>query len=848
MTKHPQVRSGTLELPGEATTRRNLMSSRALTLSGWVLSALLLAAVAGLVGYQRGEDIDNTRERHEWLARVLEDHASRVIDAASMATAMVADGAARSDHRQSAEMAALVRQSLASQSTLRALGVLSADGQVLAAAGTLVAGTWVEMSSLGPLPEGDRARLATYVRGRDLPQRQAQEPPLPGLGVLPFVRHLARPGQPPLYVVALINPDVFANFQEQTLRDSRRAAAMLDYDGRVVAATDSARVTALQSLADRPPLTQFLPAREHGSWVGPGLGEGTRVAAFRSLRHHPLLVFVDVEREAVTAATYQRMRWFVVAGVAAAALLLGLSWLAARTQRSDETARQALDAAQAALAARGRELSVVFASVRELLFRTDAQGAVNLINARWELATGRPLSEALGQPLSALVAPLSRDAVSALFEPDPNGSAQHAEVFIDGPQGRLSRFELTVVPLFEGGRLVGFAGSGVDMTELLATQQQLRSQLAFNASVIESNPLPMAVLDTLNRYVRVNRAWESFTGRSRDRVIGTLASLGDNAEVQRLHRAKDQQLYLQGGEVHYETQAVRADGSLRDVFVSKALTLGGDARPTGIVSAFMDVSEFREAERATRLARDAAEHASMAKSAFIANISHELRTPLQSILGFSELGARSVHASPRTASLFQDVYRSGQRMLALVNDLLDLSKLDRPGLELDLMRQDLRDLVQDVCAELAPLASAKQLSLRTQLPAHPLVSNVDGPRLQQVIRNLLANAIRFSPTGTRIDISAAAGNASGDEIALRVADEGPGVPADEREAIFEPFVQSSRTRNGAGGTGLGLAISRRIVRAHGGRIEVQGREPAGTVFAVCLPAARFGETRPSTLP
>ncbi|MBL8327615.1 MAG: PAS domain S-box protein [Rubrivivax sp.] len=825
-----------------ADPRGDFASSRMLGLAGSLLALALLASVVALVWYQFREDRSRALERHELLARVLEDHATRVIDGAGQATSALADLLLRDDGMAPAELASAVRQTLANQSGLRALAVLDGEGSVLAGAGTVDSGTRVDLRQLGLLPAAGKVELRPYLAGRGLPLVGTPTSGPQGLGVMPVLQLVQRGDRPAWLVVALLNPDLFANFQEQTLRDTRRSAALIDFDGQVLAATHSSGLQAQQRLMDLVPLQRYLPGREQGSWIGPGLRMGERLAAFRALRQHALFVMVDIDHAAVTSATVERVRWFVVAGVSAALLIVLLSLAAARAQRAREQSRLALDAAQAALAARARELDGVFASVRELLFRTDARGLLELMNAGWARAHALPLAQALGRPLEQLVAPASRELVASLFVADAQGLAKRAEVAMVDADGQTRLLEMTVVPLFERGHLLGFAGSAVDMTELLSTQRQLRAQLAFNGSLIESNPLPMVVLDTMNRYVRVNRAWESFTGRSRDRVVGTLASLAHAPDLARLHDQRDRQLMSEGGEAHYEAQALRADGQLRDISISKAVIVGPEGKPQGILGAFMDVSQFREAERATREARDMAERASKAKSAFIANVSHELRTPLQAILGFSDLGSRRALLSPRDIELFQEIHRAGDRMLVLVNELLDLSRLDRPGFSLQTTPQDLVALLREVVAELAPLAAARGLRLPLALPPQPTWLTVDGGRLQQVMRNLLANAIRLSPYGARIELSL---EVLPEQVELRVADEGPGLHPDELESIFEPFVQSSRPLAALQGTGLGLAIARSIVRAHGGQILAANRSAAprgepgapGAVFTVILPRA-----------
>ena len=323
-------------------------------------------------------------------------------------------------------------------------------------------------------------------------------------------------------------------------------------------------------------------------------------------------------------------------------------------------------------------------------------------------------------------------------------------------------------------------------------------------------------------------------GRSRDLVVGSRGASFMATDDAALHAERDAELWRSGGKLSYEAKVRHRDGGRRDVVVTKVVVRGSDDSEARLLSTMMDVSEFREAERATRIARDAAEEASRAKSEFIANISHELRTPLQSILGFSELGIMRGAQQPKLHAMFTDIHGSGTRMLALVNDLLDVSKIESSVGAITLERADLRGLVSSVVRELTPLLAARHLHLVPELGDQALVAKVDPVRFAQVIRNVLANAIKFSPMGATIELH---GCVSDDErIQIRVRDHGAGIPPGELESIFEAFVQSSASKDGSGGTGLGLAICRKILAAHDGHISADNMPDGGAVFLIDLPA------------
>lgn len=249
---------------------------------------------------------------------------------------------------------------------------------------------------------------------------------------------------------------------------------------------------------------------------------------------------------------------------------------------------------------------------------------------------------------------------------------------------------------------------------------------------------------------------------------------------------------------------------------------------------------------AYRKAKDEAETANRYKSEFLANISHELRNPMHHILSYSKYGIEKIDQSKeKLLHYFAQTRKSAERLMVLLDDLLDISKMESGRMDYTMEINNIYQIITDVVADLKPSAEEKSLVIRVNDPQISTKLVCDYFKIGQVARNLLSNAIKFTSDNKCIEISfrqdiGEEPNTAAKALQVSILDQGVGVPENELTSIFNKFNQSSRTKTGAGGTGLGLAICEEIISAHGGKIWVESNPEGGSNFIFTLP---YGDTR-----
>ncbi len=501
----------------------------------------------------------------------------------------------------------------------------------------------------------------------------------------------------------------------------------------------------------------------------------------------------------------------------------------------DVTDRQRLIDELEATEARIRSL---LANAVEMITVVDAHGTILFESPASERPLGYTAADMVGddgfkyihpddlpevlETFAALVANPSVD-VTAVFR------CQHA----DGSWRWLEAFGRN---LLSDPTVGGIVVNARDITDQRAAAEALRQSEARYRAVVESQSELVCRYLPDTTLTFVNDAYCRFAGRSREALLGLpfLELLPPQARAP-IKRRVDQ-LVAVGGEASWETWLPRPDGVIWLQWVDQTIA-GADGRVVEIQGIGRDITARKRAENALQAAKDAAEAATIAKSQFLATMSHELRTPLQGVIGYAELLGQGIDGplAPAQNEDVQAIQRNALQLLALIDDVLDFSRLEAARLTLALDTVDVADTIGQVVATVRPQADAKRLDLVVDVPASLPAIPADSVRLRQMVLNVVGNAVKFTDRG---GVTIGARLRDDDMVEISVRDTGIGIAPEALPHIFEEFRQGdSRLSRRYGGSGLGLAITQRLARLHGGAIEIDSAPGQGTTVTIALPTS-----------
>jgi len=485
-------------------------------------------------------------------------------------------------------------------------------------------------------------------------------------------------------------------------------------------------------------------------------------------------------------------------------------------------------------------LKAIVQGALDAVVTMDRTGHVVEWNPRAEMIFGYSRDEAVGWLLTELIIPAHFREAHAKGMQRFLSTGEHEilgrriEITALRKNGIGFPVELTVIPLHLGQQVL-FSSFIRDISERKESESALRQTATFIESLFDHLPNMVFVKDAQDlRFVRFNKAGEELVGHSRSELLGKNDYDFFTREEADFFTNKDRETLANGRltDIPEETIQTKSKG-MRILHTKKIPICDSSGAPQYLLGISEDVTERKEAEAALVRARLAAEEANKAKSDFLANMSHEMRTPLNAIMGIADFLTHT-RLSTEQLSLVQRCMKASDGLLRLIDDLLMASKAESGTLELVPEPFVLRDLVTECTNLMLTQAREKGLALTAHVdPALPIRLVGDAHRLQQVLLNLIRNAIKFTNAGSiEVRVTSSSGNTEEGHIRFAVTDTGIGISPELRERIFERFTQAdSRSNREYGGVGLGLSICKQLVELMGGRIWVTGGQGQGSTFS-----------------
>ena len=494
--------------------------------------------------------------------------------------------------------------------------------------------------------------------------------------------------------------------------------------------------------------------------------------------------------------------------------------------------RDASDALRTAMESQMQFQAVLDAAL-DAVVRLDAHGRITGWSYRAQLLFGWVEAEVLGQELAGLVLLPQGDAARQtgmariMDRARLTSLDRRVEMVAKHKEGQLIPVEVATARVITSGGMVATAFI-TDISERKAAQDHL----ALFRRVFDASNQSIVISDAMSRGLYQNRAHEQAMGYSDQEIIGKPFTHALTEEVASKKWAEIKLAIAKDGAWEGQLPFRRKDRSEFMTISHIGSIKDEQGKIQYVFNLFNDFSQELARREELKVAKETAERANLAKSDFLSSMSHELRTPMNAVLGFGQILEFDESLTPEQLDNVTEILKGGRHLLKLINDVLDLAKIESSSIRLSLETVYFADLVDEAWRVLAPVALDRGISLHRDLPSDAAVT-ADRGRLKQVLLNLLSNAINFNRDGGDISIQAQATPTG--RLRIEVTDSGHGIPAERLPNIFEAFNRGGISRGQVGGTGIGLIITRRLIELMKGEVGVTSQVGVGTTFWVELP-------------
>ena len=523
-------------------------------------------------------------------------------------------------------------------------------------------------------------------------------------------------------------------------------------------------------------------------------------------------------------------------------LLLGLIWWMARLLYRLDSERKHQKGVRLENEERMREMAE---HIGDVFWMNSLDGQLLFVSAAYEKIWGRPVRELYENPWQRMEAihPDDRERVVQSFLEQSVRGEYTEEYRIVRPNGEERWIADRGFPVRnKAGEVYRIAGIASDVTKRKRTEEEVREARSFLNSIVENIPHMIFIKDAKHlRFVQINHAGEKILGLSRFELMGKNDyDLFPKAEADFLV-ARDRAALQSGRLLDIPQESVQtAEGNLT-LHARKIPLFGPDGKPQYLLGIGEDITNQIEAQESIRQAKDEAESANRSKNEFLSRMSHELRTPLNAILGFGQLLELEKDLSEMQQESVRHIMSGGRHLLGLINEVLDIARIEAGRMAVSLEPVALPDLLRDVTELLEPIGSAREIQIFQPVEsAAGIFAYADRQRLRQVLLNLLSNAIKYNRQGGEVHFAVRRFRddlTKTYKVRVEVADSGVGLSAGELGQLFTPFQRLGAEKTDVEGVGLGLALSKRLVELMNGIIGVQSTPGKGSTFWIELPAA-----------